>query len=443
VGVFEASTSPPKERYAVPNDTVIKLIQPGTFNDQLTDVLRNGARALLAQAVEAEVADFLGTHAELKTADGHRRVVRHGHLPEREVMTGIGPVAVRQPRVRDREAGAEDPARIRFSPAILPPYARRSKSLEMLIPILYLKGISTGDFETALAALLGKDAPGLSASTIARLKEVWVDEHKRWNERDLSAKRYVYVWADGIHLQARLEDDVQCILVIIGATPEGKKELIGFTDGTRESAHDWRTLLLDLKRHGLAIAPELAVADGALGFWKALGEVWPKTREQRCWVHKTANVLNRLPKSQHAKAKRALQEIWMAETKTDADAAFDAFIESYQVKYDKAAGCLEKDREALLAFYDFPAEHWKHLRTTNPIESTFATVRHRTTRSKGCLSNKTARAMVFKLVDGAQKNWRRLDGHNQLPKIIQGVKFTDGLEVVVKPATIQAQTAAA
>jgi len=427
----------------VPNDTVTKLIQPGTFNDHLTDVLRNGARALLAQAIEAEVADFLGTHAELKTADGHRRVVRHGHLPEREVMTGIGPVAVRQPRVRDREAGAEDPARIRFTPAILPPYARRSKSLEMLIPILYLKGISTGDFEEALVALLGKDAPGLSASTIARLKEVWIDEHKRWNERDLSAKRYVYVWADGIHLQARLEDDAQCILVIIGATPEGKKELIDFTDGTRESAHDWRTLLLDLKRRGLAIAPELAIADGALGFWKALGEVWPKTREQRCWVHKTANVLNRLPKSQHAKAKRALQEIWMAETKTDADVAFDAFIESYQVKYDKAAECLEKDREALLAFYDFPAEHWKHLRTTNPIESTFATVRHRTIRSKGCLSNKTARAMVFKLVDGAQKNWRKLDGHNQLPKIIQGVKFTDGLEVALKPATIQAQTAAA
>ena len=427
----------------MPNDTVIKLIQPGTFNDHLTDVLRNGARALLAQAVEAEVADFLGTHAELKTVDGYRRVVRHGHLPEREVMTGIGAVAVRQPRVRDREAGADDPERIHFTPAILPPYARRSKSLEMLIPILYLKGISTGDFEEALAALLGKDAPGLSASTIARLKEVWVDEHKRWNERDLSAKRYVYVWADGIHLQARLEDDAQCILVIIGATPEGKKELIGFTDGTRESAHDWRTLLLDLKRRGLAIAPELAVADGALGFWKALGEVWPKTREQRCWVHKTANVLNRLPKSQNAKAKRALQAIWMAETKTDADVAFDAFIESYEVKYDKAAECLEKDRGALLAFYDFPAEHWKHLRTTNPIESTFATVRHRTIRSKGCLSNKTARAMVFKLVDGAQKNWRKLDGHNQLPKIIQGVKFTDGLEVVLKPATIQAQTAAA
>ena len=397
----------------------------------------------MTQAVEAEVAEFLTKHGDLKTEDGHRRVVRHGHLPEREIMTGIGAVAVRQPRVRDREVGVEDPARIRFTPAILPPYARRSKSLEILIPILYLKGISTGDFEEALAVLLGKDAPGLSASTIGRLKEIWIDEHKRWNERDLSSKRYVYVWADGIHLQARLEDDAQCILVIIGATPEGKKELIGFIDGTRESAHDWRALLLDLKRRGMGSAPELAVADGALGFWKALGEVWPKTREQRCWVHKTANILNKLPKSQQPKAKRALQEIWMAETKKDANTAFDAFIETYEVKYDKAAECLTKDREALLAFYDFPAEHWKHLRTTNPIESTFATVRHRTIRSKGCLSNKTALAMVFKLVDGAQKNWRKLDGHNQLPKIIDGVKFTDGLEVAASPAASQAQTAAA
>jgi putative transposase len=328
-------------------------------------------------------------------------------------MTGIGPVAVRQPRVRDRETGAGDSERVRFRSTILPPYARRSKSLEMLIPILYLKGVSTGDFEEALAALLGKDAPGLSASTIARLKDAWLDEHKRWSERDLSSKRYVYVWADGIYLQARLEDDAQCILVIIGATQEGEKELIGFTDGARESAHDWRALLLDLKRRDLSIAPKIAVADGALGFWKALGEVWPKTREQRCWVHKTGNILNKLPKSQHAKAKRALQEIWMAETRKGAEAAFDAFIESYAVKYEKAAECLKKDREALLAFYDFPAEHWKHLRTTNPIESTFATVRHRTIRSKGCLSNKTALAMVFKLIEGAQKSWRRLDGHNQ------------------------------
>ena len=421
---------------------VVNLIQPGTFTDQLTEILRNGARALLAQAVEAEVADFLAKHADLETEDGLRRVVRHGHLPEREVMTGIGTVAVRQPRARDRAAGADDPERIRFTPAILPPYARRSKSLEMLIPILYLKGISTGDFEEALSALLGKDAPGLSASTIARLKEVWVEEHERWNERDLSAKRYVYVWADGIHLQARLEDEAQSILVIIGATPEGKKELIGFTDGRRESAHDWRALLLDLRRRWLIIAPELAVADGGLGFWKALGEVWPKTAEQRCWVHKTANILNKLPKSLHAKAKRALQAIWMAETRKDADKAFAAFIETYAVKYAKATACLKKDREALLAFYDFPAEHWKHLRTTNPIESTFATVRHRTIRARGCLSNKTALAMVFKLVEGAQKSWRRLDGHNQLPKIIQGVKFTDGLEAAAEPAASRAQAAA-
>ena len=424
------------------NDSVIKLIQPGAFEDQLTEILRQGARSLLAQAVEAEVADFLANHADLKTTDGHQRVVRHGHLPEREVVTGIGPVAVRQPRVRDREAPAGDPGRIRFTPAILPPYIRRSKSIEVLLPILYLKGISTGDFSEALAALLGKDAPGLSATAISRLKDGWIDEHDAWQKRDLSTKHYVYVWADGIYLQARLEDEKQCILVLIGATADGRKELIGFSDGARESAQDWRDLLLDLKRRGLDAPPELAVADGALGFWKAAGEIWPTTREQRCWVHKTANVLAKLPKSQQPKAKRALQEIWMAETKADAEAAFDAFIESYRVKYDKAAECLKKDRDALLTFYDFPAEHWKHLRTTNAIESTFATVRHRTIRSKGCLSNRTALAMVFKLIEAAQKNWRRLDGHNQLPKIILGVKFTDGLEVVAKPANHKLATAA-
>ena len=272
---------------------VFQFSQPGTFADPLTEILRNGARALLAQAVEAEVAALLGCHADKLTADGHQRVVRHGHLPEREIMTGIGPVAVRCPRVRDRvEQGCE---RIRFSSAILPPYARRSKSLEVLIPILYLKGVSTGDFEEALLALLGKEAGGLSASTISRLKEAWSDEHTRWSKCDLSAKRYVYFWVDGIHVQARLEHDAQCLLVIIGATPEGKKELVGLIDGVRESSQSWKELLLDLKRRGLAMAPELAIADGALGFWQAIEEVWPKTRGQRCWVHKTANVQRGLP----------------------------------------------------------------------------------------------------------------------------------------------------
>jgi putative transposase len=431
----------------VSDSNVIKLAQPGAFTDSLTEILRGGARALLTQAVEAEVAGFLAKHADLKTGTGRQRVVRHGHLPEREIMTGIGPVAVRQPRVRDREAGEGE--RIRYSSSILPRYARRSKSLEVLIPVLYLKGISSGDFEEALAALVGKDAPGLSASTIARLKEAWSEEHGRWQKRDLSAKRYVYWWADGIHLEARLEEQAQCILVIIGATAEGKKELVGFTDGMRESSQSWRDLLLDLKRRGLTTAaqiavakPALAKAGGALGFWKALGEIWPTTREQRCWVHKTANILNKLPKSLHTKAKRALQEIWMAETQKDAVKAFEAFVETYQVKYERAADCLTKDRDALLAFYDFPAEHWKHLRTTNPIESTFATVRHRTIRSKGCLSNKTALAMVFKLVEGAQKSWRRIDGHNQLPKLIQGIRFTDGIEVIGNSAVPQAQAAA-
>ena len=410
------------------DSNVFQLSQPGMLSDPLTEVLRSGARALLAQAVAAEVAGFLESHADKLTEDGRQRLVRHGHLPEREIMTGIGPVAVHAPRIRDRVGtGAE---RIAFSSAILPPYARRSKSLEVLIPILYLKGISTGGFEEALAALLGKDAGGLSASTIARLRDAWADEHARWQKRDLSVKRYVYFWADGIYVQARLEDDAQCLLVIIGATPEGNKELVGLTDGVRENAQSWKGLLLDLKRRGLVIGPELAIADGALGFWQAIEEMWPKTRGQRCWVHKTANVLNRLPKSQQSKAKRALQDIWMAETKNDANAAFDAFVENYAVKYDKAVACLTKDREALLAFYDFPAEHWKHLRTTNPIESTFATVRHRTVRSKGCLSNRTAIAMIFKLAQAAEQSWRRLDGHNQLPKVVIGIKFIDGIQDV-------------
>ena len=419
---------------------VFKLSQPGTFTDLLTEILRNGARALLAQAVETEASVFLETYGDLKTEDGRQRLVRHGHLPERAVMTGIGSVQVRQPRLRDRGTEGE---RIKFRPSILPPYARRSKSLEVLLPILYLKGLSTGDFGEALTAILGKDAPGVSASTIARLKAAWADEHRIWEKRDLSAKRYVYVWADGIHLQARLEDDVQCILVLLGATPEGTKELIGFIDGFRESAQSWRGLLLKLKQRGLRHAPELAIGDGALGFWKALGEIWPTTREQRCWVHKTANVLNKLPKSLHSKAKRELQEIWMAETKANALKAFDVFEKIYLVKYEKAVACLTKDRDVLLAVYDFPAEHWKHLRTTNPIESSFATVRHRTIRTKGCLSNETAIAMVFKLLEAAQRSWRRLDGTSFLPKVIYGVKFKDGIEVQDASSHPQAKNVAA
>jgi putative transposase len=420
----------------VTKTNVLHLSQPGSFIDPLTEVLRDGARALLAQAVEAEVAILLSRYADETSNDGRQRLVRHGHLPEREIMTGIGPIAVRCPRVRDRVG--EGSERIRFSSAILPPYARRSKSLEVLIPILYLKGVSTGDFAEALVALLGKDAGGLSASTIGRLKEAWSEEHMRWSKRDLSAKRYVYFWVDGIHVQARLEHDAQCLLVIIGATPEGKKELVGLTDGVRESTQSWKELLLDLKRRGLSMAPELAIADGALGFWQALEEVWPQTRGQRCWVHKTANILNKLPKSQQSKAKRALQEIWMAETKKDARVALDGFIETWGIKYERAVECLIKDRDALLVFYDFPAEHWKHLRTTNVIESAFATVRHRTVRSKGCLSNKTALAMIFKLAEAAEKSWRRLDGHRQLPKVIRGVRFTDGIEIVRSQAQIAA-----
>jgi putative transposase len=421
----------------VTDTNVFQLVQPGTFTDRLTEVLRDGARALLAQAVETEIVDFIAAHPDKRTANGHQRLVRHGHLPKRSIMTGIGPVEIRVPRVRDRLGKAGDG--IRFSSAIVPPYARRSKSLEVLIPLLYLKGISTGDFAEALSALLGSNAGGLSASTIARLKEVWADEHARWLKRDLSAKRYVYFWVDGIYVQARLEDELQCLLVIIGATPDGKKELVGLADGVRESAQSWRELLLDLKRRGLATGPQLAVGDGALGFWKALEEVWPNTPAQRCWVHKTANVLNKLPNSLQTKAKHALHNIWMAETRNGAEAAFDAFIETYGRKYEKAVECLTKDRDTLLAFYDFPAEHWRHLRTTNPIESAFATVRHRTTRSKGCLSNKTALTMIFKLAQAAEKSWRRLKGYALLPKVVLGVKFNDGIEVVRS----QTQTAAA
>jgi len=410
------------------DSNVVRLRQPEEIDDPLTTILRTGARRLLEQAIEAEVDTFLAAMKDVKLVDGRDRMVRHGHGPERTIQTGIGPVAVRRAKVRDRGAD-ENGERIRFTSAILPRWARRSKSLDALLPVLYLRGVSTGDFQDALSALLGKDAPNLSPSVIARLKQDWAADYARWQRRDLSARRYVYIWADGVYLQARMEPVAECMLVIIGATPEGRKELIGFQVGVRESAQSWRELLIDIQARGLSIAPELAVADGALGFWKALEEVFPSTRHQRCWQHKTVNVLNKVAKSVQPALKQDLREIWMAPDRATAQAALDVFVKKYAAKYAKAVECLTKDRDALLAFFDFPAEHWDHIRTTNPIESVFATVRHRTFRTKGALSQETAKLMVFKLITAAAKTWRRLQGENLLPKLIRGVTFRDGIEV--------------
>jgi len=396
---------------------IVALRQPDDMDDPLTNILRTGARQLLAQAVEIEVETFLATVKDLKLADGRARVVRHGYGPARTIATGIGPVEVARAKIRDRGA-AGDGERIRFSSAILPLWARRTRSLDALLPVLYLRGISTGDFQEALTALLGKDAPNLSPAVISRLTAEWQGEYERWQKRDLSARRYVYVWADGVFLQARMEDHGECMLVLIGATPEGRKELIGFQVGVRESAQSWRE----------------AVGDGALGFWKALDETCPGTRHQRCWVHKTVNVLDKVPLSVQANMKKDLREVYRAPNRASAEAAIDVFVDKYRAKYGRAVECLVKDSEALLAFYDFPAEHWDHLRTTNPIESVFATVRHRTVRTKGSLSPTTARLMVFKLVIAASKTWRRLKGTNQLPKLIAGVRFNDGIEVIQMPA---------
>ena len=413
--------------------SIVRLRQPDEVDDPLTEVLRTGARRLLAQAVEMEADAFLAAMQDLRLPDGRARLVRHGHGPEREIQTGIGPVPVARVKIRDR--GAADAAdRVRFSSAILPKWARRTRSLDALLPILYLRGVSTGDFQEALSALLGRDAPNLSPAVVTRLTATWADEYARWQARDLSARRYVYVWADGVYLQARMEEHAECMLVLIGATPEGKKELVGFQVGVRESTQSWRELLVEVKRRGLSLAPEIAVGDGALGFWRALDEVFPGTRHQRCWVHKSANVLNKVPKSVQPSMRADLREIHSAPTRAAAEVAMGIFVEKYGTKYPRAAECLVKDREALLAFYDLPAEHWDHLRTTNPIESVFATVRHRTVRTKGALSPTTARLMVFKLVMAAAKGWRRLKGENQLPKVVAGVTFRDGSEVITSPA---------
>jgi len=414
-------------------DNVISLKKPAEDPDILTKMLQAGAKELLTKAVQVELCEFLSQYRDETDEQGRQCVVRNGYLPARQLMTGLGEVDIRVPKTRDRRGEGRH-----FSSALLPPYIKRTKSVEGVLPWLYLKGLSTGDFSEALAALLGEDAKGLSAGTISRLKQNWLQDYHIWRKRDLSKQRYVYTWVDGIHFNVRSDEAKQCILVIIGVTAQGDKEFLAIEDGYRESEQSWKEVLLDLKARGCK-APRLAIGDGALGFWAALPKVFAKTRTQRCWVHKTRNVLNKLSKGVQSKAKQHLQDIWMAETRADAERAFDEFIQRYQDKYPKAVACLEKDREALLTFYDFPAAHWQHIRTTNPIESTFATVRLRTAKTRGCVSRTTILTMVFKLGLSAEKGWRKLRGFRQLADDINDVKFVDGID----EKTIQQQKRAA
>ncbi len=390
------------------------------FNTILESVLRSGAHKLLLQALENEVAEYLGKHKQDIDATGHQMVVRNGYHNEREIVTGLGPINLKQPRIHDTSGKRQ------FSSNIVPKYMRRIASVDNLIPVLYLKGISTGDFATALESILGPQASGLSATNIVRLKQCWEEEYKDWNRRSLKNKHYVYFWVDGIYFNVRLDDERQCVLVIIGATAKGEKELVAIVDGYRESKQSWADVLFDLKHRGLEKWPELAIGDGALGFWAAIAEAAPCVRHQRCWVHKTKNIMDKVPKAIQEQAKSLIYEMYMAETRVDAFAAYDAFLEKYHAKYPKACECLSKDREELFTFYDFPAEQWIHLRTTNPIESTFATVRHRTKRTKGCGSRIATLTMVFKLVQEAQKTWKRLRGYSLIPLLIEGKKFKDG-----------------
>jgi transposase-like protein len=415
-------------------DTIIAFKTPEEERtDPLTDLLRTGAQQLIANAVEAELLELLGHYAENKDEQGRHVVVRNGYLPAREIQTGIGAVKVKVPKVRDRSGSG-----ICFHSSLLPPYLRRTKSMEELLPWLYLKGLSTGDFQEALAALLGKDAKGLSAGTISRLKDGWRADLAKWQQRELDKKRYVYFWADGVYFNLRGDEARQCILVIVGVDEHGHKEFVAIEDGYRESEQSWLEVLNSLKQRGLQVAPKLAIGDGALGFWKALSKVYGETRHQRCWVHKTANVLNKLPKGVQEKAKDALHQIWMAATREDAYKAFDGFLATYRDKYPKATGCLEKDRETLLAFYDFPAVHWQHIRTSNPIESTFATVRLRTNKTRGCVSRQTILSMVLQLGQSAQKRWRRLRGFKHLADVIRGVKFENGVRVDTNDSRVAA-----
>jgi putative transposase len=390
----------------------------------LEQLLRQGAQRMLQQAIENEVQEFVQVHASLRTSDDRQALVRNGSMPARQIVTGLGALEVQQPRVRDRRNGEK----VRFSSNILPKYLRRVPSVDALIPALYLRGISTGDFSEALESILGPNAAGLSAANIVRLKEGWEGEYEQWITRDLSGKRYVYWWADGIYFNVRLDDQRRCILVLMGALADGTKELLAVVDGERESKLSWVDLLRNLKAHGLKEGPFLAAGDGGLGFWAALAEEYPQTQEQRCWVHKTANVLDKLPKTLQPSAKNKIHEMYLAPTKESALKALDAFLDLYDAKYPKACECLRKDKDVLFTFYAFPAAHWAHLRTSNPIESTFATVRLRTERTKGCGSRKATLTMVWQLARAAQKGWRRLNGSELLARVIEGVVFIDGEE---------------
>lgn len=395
---------------------------PDENGSYLDELAREGARRMIATAIEMEVADYVLTHSHLRDEQGHALVVRNGRARERKLLLGCGTIDIAAPRVNDRRAG------IRFTSSILPPYMRRSPAVSEVLPILYLKGLSTGDFSEALEALLGKDAKGLSAGTITRLKGKWHDEYRMWRRRDLSKSRYAYVWADGVNVAVRLGDDPRlCLLVVIGVRQDGLKELLAVEDGFRESKDSWASVLRDLKRRGMN-DPLLAVADGALGFWAAAADIWPTVKEQRCWVHKIANVLDKLPKRLQARAKAALHEIMEAESKSSAAKEIEQFKADYQAKHPKAVACLIKDTESLLTFFDFPAEHWLHLRTTNPIESSFATVKARTKITKGAGSREAALSMAFKLLESAEKRWRKINGAHLVPRVMEGVIFKDGTE---------------
>jgi putative transposase len=401
---------------------VVELEGRAGARDPLTELLRSGARRLIQQAVEAELQELLAVHQDRRLPDGRAEVVRNGYLPERDIQTGVGPVTVKIPKVR---AKSGEP--VTFRSALVPPYVRKSRSLESALPWLYLKGVSSGEMGAALEVLVGPEAKGLSASTVSRLKRAWAQEYQAWRNAPLDKDRWVYVWADGVYSGLRAEETKLCALVVIGVNERGEKRFLAIEDGVRESTQSWREVLLKLKSRGMN-APQLAIGDGAMGFWAALEEVYGETRQQRCWMHKTMNILNSLPKSLQSKAKQALHDIWQADTREAAEKAFDLFVRTYEPKYPKATLSLQKDREELMAFYDFPAQHWQSIRTSNPIESTFGTIRHRTKRSKGCLSREGMLHMMFKLGMCAEQNWRRLRGFNYLAKVITGVNFKDGVE---------------